>query len=287
MSDTTGTSGGPLMLSATSVLRSKFSRTRVGRIGGNVTLPRPVEVGVLASAGGGFLFGLVVGLVVLGNLQYAFYLGALLGAVGYFLYTFSPAKGETVVSYVSRNLEAARRSQLNFRGTRVRVAVGIAPMSAFTFGTTFRIFPGAVEVDPDGWDERGVPIRVRPDERLLRPAGTPDPLFGPTRPLPDNTRSAPRRATTGRADDQVPPRPATRPEMTVPEPAVPQPLPPLVVPNAEPVVNAAPVETEQPVVERPGDAVPDVTDAALWPTRKLPPNKPTTLRPSGRRRGRT
>jgi hypothetical protein len=281
MSDTTGSSGGPLMLSATSVLRSKFSRTRVGRIGGNVTLPRPVEVGVLASAGGGFLVGLVIGLVVLGNLQYAFYLGALLGAVGYFLYTFSPAKGETVVSYVSRNLEAARRSQTTFRGSRVRVAVGIAPLSSFTFNTTFRVFPGAVDIDPDGWDERGVPVRVRPDERLLRPAGTPDPLFGPTRTLAGDTGPQP----PARADLLDPgAAPLPRPEPSTPESA-PQPprgnLPPLQVQNP-PSGPAPTAPAEQTPSVAPGEA-----DAALWPTRKLPPNKPTTLRPSGRRRGRT
>lgn len=281
MSDTTESSGGPLMLSATSVLRSKFSRTRVGRIGGNVTLPRPVEIGVLVSAGSGFLFGLVIGLLVLGNLQYAFYLGALLGAIGYFLYTFSPAKGETVVSYVSRNLQAAQRSQTTFRGSRVRVAIGIAPMSSFTFNTTFRVFPGAVDIDPDGWDERGVPVRVRPDERLLRPAGTPDPLFGPTRTLSETTDPqtlAPARSDLlepGEASLPYPTEATLEPDTQLTN------LPPLYAKKPP----TGPVSTAQ--AEQTPIMPPEETEAALWPTRKLPPNKPTTLRPGGRRRGRT
>jgi hypothetical protein len=148
---------GPVMLCATSVI--KPGRVRVGRIAGNLVLPRTVPLVNLLIGGAGFLVGVTVGGAFLG-LRGALYFGVLLGAAGIALVTYSPLRGESMLTWIGLSVSRMRSDQIMFEGEKVRVAVGICPVHKMPYPRV-GIHLGAAMVAPSQYDERGVLRSVR------------------------------------------------------------------------------------------------------------------------------
>lgn len=143
---------GPLMLDVTRVLRPP--ETRIGRIGKTITLPRTIPISQLVGGAVGALFGLLVGAIVLGTVQ-GMMQGAAVGAMlGLGAVTWSPLQGESLLTWIGLEVLSYQRRTLVINGQRVRAAIGICQLHRIAEGP-FRLAPGSVEVDPDGYDERG------------------------------------------------------------------------------------------------------------------------------------
>jgi hypothetical protein len=158
---------GPIMLCATKVLKSQ--PVRIGRIVGNVTLPRTVELRVaVAGAFGGFTL-LMLCVILLGpSLRVVVMSFAIGSALGVAAMTYSPLSGESLLSWIF--LEASsKRGRVKHRGELVKVYVGTQPIGRVAGGRTI-MFPGAVNV-PEG----------SVNERCWRDPNFIQPVPGPTR----------------------------------------------------------------------------------------------------------
>lgn len=190
----------PLMLCATTVLNP--GPARVGRIGGGITLPRTVEIRVLAAAGIGVAIG-----VLLASLVGAGFRGVLLfasfGAIlGWLVISYSPLKGESLGLWAALEVRARLRS-VKVDGEPAQVYVGICRVPDVAAGKV-HVVPGAISVTEGSVDERGrfvasaipfaptTPQRRSPSPGYRQPAQTPPPPNGasagyhrPRRPLSD------------------------------------------------------------------------------------------------------
>src|SRR4051812_44795594 len=101
-------SNAPVMLAATQVMRP--GRTRIGKIGGNLTLPRTVSLISLIAGGIGALVGAVFGLGFGGGSMTGLMYGAGFGgAAGVFIVTFEPLKGESMLTWLGLAVNTRRR----------------------------------------------------------------------------------------------------------------------------------------------------------------------------------
>lgn len=148
---------GPVMLVATEALRPP--KLRIGKIGGNFTLPRTVPVLTLAaSAGGAAVFGLLFAIVIdptLASILYSCTIGAVFGAV---LVTYSPLRGESLLRWLGLKYRSSKNKTRLVDGKPVRLAVGICYVPPPISGSV-GVRPGSIPVRPGLFDERGVRLR--------------------------------------------------------------------------------------------------------------------------------
>lgn len=145
------------MLCATDAL--KPPKLRIGRIGGNVTLPRTVPVMSLVAGGIGGLVGLALIGAIFGYSIATIMYGALFGALsGIGMVTYSPLRGESLAKWFGLKLLSQRR-QITIDGKPVRLAVGICYAPQPRTGT-FRLRAGSVRVPVGAVDERGALLPV-------------------------------------------------------------------------------------------------------------------------------
>lgn len=144
---------GPLMLCATRIL--KPPPTTIVKIGPNMNLPRPVTVRAAIAAFVGALPGVIIGLAIAGfqGLLFGMVFG---GMIGVGLVTWEPQKGETLGKILGVAAQSRiRRRPLQLNGETVSLSIGIARISRVNEGWV-HILPGAVPVNPNEYDERGV-----------------------------------------------------------------------------------------------------------------------------------
>jgi hypothetical protein len=145
------------MIVATDALRPP--QIRIGHIAGNITLPRTIPLRTLLIGGGGALLGLSIGFIIGGgNLSFTMYGTATGAALGAFLVSWSPLKGESLGKWLGLKVLNSRR-KIKLKGESVQLAVGIAVLTEATIGKV-HLFPGAVNVPPSQYDERGVRLRA-------------------------------------------------------------------------------------------------------------------------------
>ena len=145
---------GPLMIVATEALTPP--KVRIGHIGGNFTLPRTVPLASLIAGACGALVGFLFALVVDPGLTFMVFGIVIGGAAGVAAVTMSPLKGESLSRWLGLQLRT-RRQRIKLEGDVVQLAVGIALLKSATVGEV-RLTPGAVNVRPSQYDERGVAI---------------------------------------------------------------------------------------------------------------------------------
>lgn len=148
---------GATMIAATAVLRNH--KTRIGKIGGNITLPRAVELQTIVAVGLGMLVGLILVAFVNPSFRTYMYAAVFGGAIGYFLVNYSPLQGESMLKWMGLALNA-KRQQVKIDGQPVRLAIGVAYISEPARGKV-RFVRGAVTVPPSQFDERGVQITAK------------------------------------------------------------------------------------------------------------------------------
>lgn len=153
MSDTPTDERGPVMICATRII--KPPPTRIGQLGSGITLPRTIPLKSLISGGLGAVFGLLLGAVI-GSLQTILF-GAIIGGfLGVIIVTWSPVKGETLFQWITVNmLGRVRQRKLDYDGGYQALYLGVARLHRVAFGYV-RVTSGAVNVNPDQIDERGV-----------------------------------------------------------------------------------------------------------------------------------
>lgn len=145
------------MICATRAL--KPGPMRIGRIAGDMVLPRTVPLASLLAGGAGAFFGLGVGASFLG-FQGALYFGMLFGAAGVALVTYSPLKGQSLLAWFGLRVAQRSGGRVERDGEFYRVSVGICPLPAVPSGRV-RIRLGAANVAPSNYDERGAVRSVR------------------------------------------------------------------------------------------------------------------------------
>lgn len=148
---------GPPMICATKVLRP--GGQRVGKIAGNFTLPRTVPIVTAVLVIIGFVVGVALAWVVSGQPYSIGIGGGLGGAVGYAMATFSPLRGESMLTWMILHMRGRRRKQ-RIDGRPVSLAVGAAIANRVPHGPVI-LRRAAVRVDPSSRDDRGV-LRVSP-----------------------------------------------------------------------------------------------------------------------------
>lgn len=163
MAEDQQTLSGPIMLSATSVL--KQGPMRIGKISNDIVLPRTIMVKTLVFMIIYGLLGLVIGLII-GGLKSTLYSMSLGIALAYFATSYSPLKGETLSKFIGLSISSSLKSK-QINGMRVKTYVGIVPISRLAQGRLI-IFPGAVDIPPSNYDERGALIRRRRNIKNLK-----------------------------------------------------------------------------------------------------------------------
>lgn len=148
------------MFAATEALRTR--RTRTGSIGG-LTLPRTVEIVVLVSGGLGFFIGMFGGLILGGGMEGAVWGGAFGAATAVALVKFEPIRHHSLYKYIRLWMAARKGRAIVYNGRRVRAAIGIAVIEQGP-GGPIEVIPGAVDINPNAYDERGV-LRKDPARR--------------------------------------------------------------------------------------------------------------------------
>ena len=142
---------GPPMLIATRVLDP--GPARVGRLFGNLTLPRTVELPTLMITGAALFFGIVVGAIV-GGLTAMLYGGMFFGIGGYILATYSPLEGESMLRYLGLSIRSSQNT-VRIGDEKFQVAVGTHPIPVPQPGRR-RVVASMVDVPPSQYDRRGV-----------------------------------------------------------------------------------------------------------------------------------
>jgi hypothetical protein len=195
---------GPVMLAATAALRGH--KTRIGKIAGNITLPRTVPLANAIAFLVGGVIGLIAGAIIGGTLQTLLYGTAFGGAAGVFAVTYSPLKGESLMTWLGLTVNA-KRQQIKVNGQAVRLAIGVAYISQPARGNV-SILGSAIDVDPEQFDERGVLISAknrnlprRPSSRQIAAAGAID----VTEPATDEPVKAKKPRKSRTPDEKVPP----------------------------------------------------------------------------------
>ena len=231
------------MICATGAI--KTGPTRIGHIAGNITLPRTVALPTLALTLAGLLVGFIVMLAApWGGLQ-ATVIGTVFGGMfGYLLGTYSPLRGESMLTWLGLQANTLRR-QRKVRGKPVTVAVGVGISDRDALGK-FKLQRSAVRVPAGRYDERGVLISVRnrnvpdgahvfgdhvyvspgrtvPDPPSLSPFQPAQPsLPGPTEPIPPTSPATSPASSPASQPTQAPralgdgPAPASPPAETAP-----------------------------------------------------------------------
>ena len=149
---------GPVMMVLTEVLRNQ--RTRVGRIAGNLTLPRPVELRTLVAVAIGAFVGLLAALALNpGDTQSMFYGATLGGCAGWGAVNWSPLQGESLATWIMLSVRA-RGGRVSTTASAERLAIGISYLPETARGEV-RIRRGAVPVPEGSVDERGVFLPLR------------------------------------------------------------------------------------------------------------------------------
>lgn len=152
---------GPVMLAATSVL--KQAPARVSRIAPGIQLPRTVPIKTLLTClAGAVLSVLFVSAVVGFQLRTVLIAGVLGGAGGWFLVTYQPLEGETLLKWFGLSVSALKDRRREVDGRRARAYVGICPVDDIARGA-LTIVHGHADVVPGSVDERGgiVPPELR------------------------------------------------------------------------------------------------------------------------------
>lgn len=188
MSETQEQLSGPVMICATRII--KPPPARVGKLGSTITLPRTVSVKALVAGGIGGGVGVILG-AVFGTFQTVL-IGMLIGAfLGVMSVSWSPVKGESFIQWLGVLVRGrARQKRLTYQGDNVAVYMGVARLYRVAQGPT-HIKAGAVSVNPDQVDERGV-LRAahNRNEAPLRPIMRERPTFTPVyqQDLPDHMK---------------------------------------------------------------------------------------------------
>lgn len=160
---------GPSMLVMTSSLRAP--KVRIGHIGGNITLPRTVPLEALIAGGVGAVVGLIASFSLLGgSVQSVMYCVGLGIALGVFVVTWSPLKGESFAKWIGLTV-GSRTKKITMNGEPVTLAVGVAVLSEVHSGV-ISMRAGSVNIAPSQYDERGVRYDARTIfDRLLSENG--------------------------------------------------------------------------------------------------------------------
>lgn len=147
---------GPPMVCATPVMRP--GGHRIGKIVGDIALPRTVPLPTAVLTAVGAVLGGLAALLVAG-FSAALGIGiGIGGAAGYALATFSPLRGESMLTWLVLTARSRRRRQ-KLDGKKVTFGVGAAFATRAPVGPVL-LGRSAVRVNPDERDERGV---LRPD----------------------------------------------------------------------------------------------------------------------------
>jgi hypothetical protein len=162
---------GPVMLCATKVL--KPGPARVGKIAGNIALPRTVEVPVLLAGGGGFIAGVLFAAVFLGSFVSVMVSGMVGAGLGWVAVTYSPLKGESLGKWAGLEV-ASRVRRVKVDGQRVRVYVGVCAVTDVPRGY-IRVVGGAVNVAAGSVDDRGRFVDLSDEPVVLVPPPQPSP----------------------------------------------------------------------------------------------------------------
>lgn len=163
------------MVCATSVM--KPGRSRIGKISGNISLPRTVPIINLVASGVGGFIGLIFGLALGGMESIALGLGLGAGA-GWMAVTYSPLRNESLLKWFELQFKSQTRTRY-VNGRRVTVAVGVAIVAAPSSGSV-RLLRSAVRVPAGQYDERGAVRSAR--NQNLEHEGAPALLAGRTAP---------------------------------------------------------------------------------------------------------
>lgn len=152
---------GPVMLAATSVL--KQAPARVSRIAPGIQLPRTVPIKTLLTCLAGAVLAILFVAAVVGfQLRTVLIAGVLGGAGGWFLVTYQPLEGETLLKWFGLSVSALKDRRREIDGKRARAYVGICPVDDIARGALV-IAHGHADVVPGSVDERGgiVPPELR------------------------------------------------------------------------------------------------------------------------------
>lgn len=141
------------MFAATETLRTR--RTRTGSLG-PVTLPRTVELLDVFIAAAGMFCGLIFGAIFGGGWESLAWGSITGGALAIFISKFQPIRHHSLYRLLRLWLAARRGRSIVHDGRRVRMAIGIAVIDEGPRGPML-LRAGAVEINPDNYDERGVP----------------------------------------------------------------------------------------------------------------------------------
>lgn len=147
------------MLVATEALRPP--KLRIGKIGQNFTLPRTVAASALIA--GGVLAIVSIGIfcsLVGYSVQSVMYAGVVGAALGVFLVSYSPMKGESLARWLGLKVKTRGKRPRTVRGEHVRLAVGICYIDPPVAGPV-QVKPGAIPVRAGSFDDRGVRLEER------------------------------------------------------------------------------------------------------------------------------
>lgn len=142
--------GGVPMVCATSVM--KPGRARIGKIGGNIALPRTIPIINLFATGIGAFIGLWISMFVGGMNAVAVGLG-IGGLAGWMAVTYSPLQNESLLKWFELKFKSQTRTRY-VNGHRVTVTVGTAVIMAPSSGPVM-LLRSAVRVAPGQYDDRG------------------------------------------------------------------------------------------------------------------------------------
>lgn len=141
------------MFAATETLRTR--KTRVAAVG-PLTLPRTVELYVVIVGAVAGLFGAALGGLFGQGLESAVWGAVIVGTGAIFATKFEPIRRHSLIRYLRLRLASTRGREIVHEGRRVRMFIGIAPVETGP-GGPMQIRPGAIDIDPSSYDERGVP----------------------------------------------------------------------------------------------------------------------------------
>jgi hypothetical protein len=141
------------MLAATNMLRPPPAR--IGKISKDFALPRSVPVKNLVGAAGGVVLLAIFVLPFLPNFEGLVITLAGGSFLGVLAVTWSPIKGESLLKWAELQADSRRKSKVVINGKVVRAYIGLAPLHWSAAGKT-ALRPGAVEVHPGSYDDRGV-----------------------------------------------------------------------------------------------------------------------------------
>ena len=144
---------GPPMICATKILRP--GGARIGKIAGNLTLPRTIPLNTAVASGIGIVVMLAFAAVFLSGLQAYMYAAVVGGAAGYVITTYSPLKGESLLRWAGLTLKNTGR--MKYQGVPVVVAVGTAKAGRSS-QTKVVIRRSSIPVSPGAVDQRGAQL---------------------------------------------------------------------------------------------------------------------------------